>query len=83
MTGQNIPTYEGAHLAQNRNVRREDNPKTMKNKIKIEIDVTKEVKRIARKRVGQVPASRVENTEREPKAFRKEKYKKDWSEWNG
>jgi len=54
----------------------------MRDKIKIEVDVAKEVKRIARKRVGQVPASRVEDPERAPKPFRKEKYKRDWAQWN-
>lgn len=50
-----------------------------KDKIKIDIDVTKEVKRLARKRVGQVPASRVEKETKAPP--RKEKHKKDWQEW--
>lgn len=51
-----------------------------KHKLKIKVDVTKEVKRIARTLVGQVPASRVENT-KETKPARKEKYKKNWEEW--
>ncbi|MCZ2156443.1 MAG: hypothetical protein LC114_21485 [Bryobacterales bacterium] len=42
------------------------------------MDVTKEVKRLARERIGTPPPARVEE---EPKERKKEKHKKDWTEW--
>ncbi|MCC7340181.1 MAG: hypothetical protein IT170_03760 [Bryobacterales bacterium] len=43
-------------------------------------DATKEIKRLARERVGAVPPSRVEE---EPKAAKKAKHKKKWEELEG
>ena len=52
--------------------------KQMPTKKKGKIDVTKEVKRLARERVGPVPPSRVEE---EPKDKKKQKHKKGWEQW--
>lgn len=52
----------------------------MPTKKKGKLDVTKEVKRLARERVGPVPPSRVED---EPKDKKKEKHKKGWEQWEG
>ncbi len=42
------------------------------------IDSAKEVKRLARERIGAVPPSRVEG---DSKKRKKEKHKKEWPEW--
>lgn len=42
------------------------------------LDATKEVKRLARERVGTVPPSRVEEESNEKK---KVKHKKNWEQW--
>jgi hypothetical protein len=50
----------------------------MPSKKKPKLDATKEVKRLARERVGTVPPSRVEDTTKNKK---KGKHKKGWDEW--
>jgi hypothetical protein len=50
----------------------------MPSKKKPKLDATKEVKRLARERVGTVPPSRVEDPTKDKK---KSKHKKDWDEW--
>ncbi|MDZ7638683.1 MAG: hypothetical protein U5J83_10640 [Bryobacterales bacterium] len=47
-------------------------------KKKLKLDVTKEVKRLARERIGTVPPARVEEEQKDKK---KPKHKKDWDEW--